>query len=139
MDDKTGMAQKFIEALPHARELGLKIAKLEAGYAEMELPYDPRLIGDPRTGVVHGGVVSTVMDTCCGTAVMSHPDAKGTTATIDLRIDYMRAATPGQTIVARARCYHITRSVAFVRADAVDEDTNNPVATASGAFTVGAA
>ncbi|MCF6232704.1 MAG: PaaI family thioesterase [Rhodobacteraceae bacterium] len=136
MVDKSVMARQFIEAIPHAKALGLKLKDIGDGMAVIAMPYDEKLIGDPKTGVIHGGAVSTVMDTCCGAAVMSHKDAPGGTATIDLRIDYMRAATPGQTIVTTATCYHITRNVAFVRAVAVDDDADNPVATAAGSFTV---
>ncbi len=136
MVDKAKFARQFIEAIPHSRALGMRLTDIGDGTAEITMDYDARFVGDPKTGVIHGGAVSALMDTCCGAAVMSHPDAPAGTATIDLRIDYMRAATPGQAITTRATCYHITRSVAFVRAIAVDDDTKKPVASASGAFTV---
>ncbi|WP_373319994.1 PaaI family thioesterase [Ruegeria spongiae] len=134
--DSEKFAKQFIEAIPHARALGLELITIGKGQAEISMPYKPELVGDPRNGVVHGGAVSAQMDTCCGAAVMCHPDAPAGTATIDLRIDYMRGANPGQTITAKATCYHVTRNVAFVRAVATDEDVDNPVATATGAFTV---
>lgn len=134
--DKNRLAKQFTAAIPHARMLGMTIDSLSDGMAVMSMPYDARLIGDPETGVIHGGAVSALLDTCCGAAVVSHPRAPGGTATIDLRIDYMRAATPGQAIRARAECYHITRNVAFVRATATDDDDSLPVATATGSFTV---
>lgn len=138
MDDdrKTQMARQFIEAIPHARALSMRLEEIGAGVAVISMPYDERLIGDPQTGVIHGGAVFALMDTCGGASVMSHPDGPLGTATIDLRIDYMRAATPGQRLTARAECYHITRTVAFVRATAVDDDASRPVASVSGAFTV---
>jgi len=136
MVDKAAIARQFIEAIPHAKALDMKLTEIGNGEAEITMPYCTDLVGDPRTGVIHGGAVFAVLDTCCGAAVMSHPSAPGGTATIDLRIDYMRAATPGQRITAHATCYHLTRNVAFVRATAMDEDQDLPVATASGSFTV---
>lgn len=136
MSDKLKRARQFIEAIPHSRDLGMTLIDISDGEAVITMPYDPRLIGDPETGVISGGAVSALMDTCCGAAVMSHPANTGATATIDLRIDYMRAAAPGQAITTRATCYHVTRSVAFVRATAWDDDADNPVACATGAFTV---
>jgi uncharacterized protein (TIGR00369 family) len=135
-DRRAQIARQFIESIPHARALGMSFVEIGEGVAEMSMPYDTRLIGDPQTGVVHGGAISTLMDTCSGAAVIAHPANPGSTATLDLRIDYMRAATPGQALVARAECYHITRTVAFVRAVAMDNDRDNPVASATGAFTV---
>ncbi|MEJ1992950.1 MAG: PaaI family thioesterase [Maritimibacter sp.] len=135
--NKTRIAQQFIAAIPHSRELGMQLTELGDGEALISMPYDEKLVGDPRSGVIHGGAVSALMDTCCGAAVISHEGTGPSTATLDLRIDYMRPATPGQRISARATCYHVTRTVAFVRAVAFDDDEEHPVATATGAFTAG--
>jgi uncharacterized protein (TIGR00369 family) len=136
MPDIDAIARQFIEALPHSAALGMRLESISDGAATISMPYDTKLIGDPTTGVIHGGAVSALMDTACGASVMSHPQAGFSTATLDLRIDYMRPATPGQTIRARAECHHVTRSVAFVRAVATDDDDSRPVAMATGAFTV---
>jgi len=131
----TGM-RAFLRKMPFCEALGLRLVRAGDGEAELEMPWSADLVGDPATGVIHGGAVSALMDTCGGTAVMLHPGAGAATATLDLRIDYMRPATPGQTIRARATCHHVTRHVAFVRAVALDDDESRPVATAAGAFTV---
>jgi hypothetical protein len=67
------IARQFMEAIPHSRALGMVMERLEGGIAVVSMPYDPRLVGDPATGVIHGGAVSALMDTASGAAVMCHP------------------------------------------------------------------
>ncbi|MFT4792669.1 MAG: hypothetical protein ACJAVR_000094 [Paracoccaceae bacterium] len=130
------IGQQFIGAIPHTRALGMEFLSINAGVASMRVPYDERLIGDPKTGVLHGGVITALLDSCSGAAVLSHPSGVTGTATIDLRIDYMRPARPGRAVTCRATCYRVTRSVAFVRGEAWDEDEGDLIATCAAAFTV---
>lgn len=133
--DNTMDSRNFIEALPFSKALGMRLETIDDGRAVISMPYDERLIGDPRTSVIHGGAVSALMDTTSGASVMSVKGGSGVTATLDLRIDYMRPARPGQRITCEAVCYHTTRTVAFVRATAIDEEDGAPVASSVGAFT----
>ena len=129
------IAAQFLESLPLCAAMGLHIGTAQDGDLAIILPYSKNLIGDPQTGVIHGGAVSVLLDTVCGAEVFGHPENGAPTATIDLRIDYMRPAKVGAPIYARAVVYQTTRNVAFVRGTAWDEDYENPVAMAAAAFT----
>ncbi|MEL6641658.1 MAG: PaaI family thioesterase [Pseudomonadota bacterium] len=127
---------KTIGAMPFAKALDMRVDHVGDGAAEMTMPYSPDAVGDPETGVLHGGAVSALLDSCAGAAVLCHPDVTVATATLNLRIDYMRPARPDHAIRAKATCYHVTRSVAFVRATATEGNSDRVVATAAGAFTL---
>jgi uncharacterized protein (TIGR00369 family) len=128
------LGSQVLEASPQARALGLAIVSLEQAEAVLKAPYRPELVGDPDTGVIAGGVVTTLLDQTCAHAVWAALPAYTSIATLDLRIDYMRGATPGLDVFAHAHCYRLTRSVAFVRAQAYDKDRGDLIAAAQAAF-----
>jgi len=117
---------------------GLRLDRAAPGEAWSSLPYRPVFVGDIETGVLHGGVVTAMLDESCGMAVQLSLDGTRAIATLDLRIDYQKPATPGLDIKAHSICYRVTRSIAFVRATAYQETEDEPVATATACFMVGA-
>ena len=117
---------------------GLRMDRFAPGEAWSTLPYRPVFVGDSDTGVIHGGVVTAMLDESCGMAVQLALDATRAIATLDLRIDYQKPATPGLDIKAHAVCVRVTRSIAFVRATAYQEEESEPVATATACFMIGA-
>ncbi|MEO1331284.1 MAG: PaaI family thioesterase [Pseudomonadota bacterium] len=127
----------LMTGLPFAGALGIRMIHSGDGEATLAIPYDAALVGDPESGVIHGGVVTSLLDTCGGVAVLASKHRPLSAATLDLRIDYMRAAQPHQPIFARARCYRETRLITFVSAVAYHAETpDSPIATAVGAFMV---
>ena len=117
---------------------GLRLDRAAPGEAWSSLPYRPVFVGDTATGVLHGGVVTAMLDESCGMAVQLALDGTRAIATLDLRIDYQKPATPGRSIKAHSICYRVTRSIAFVRSTAYQESEDDPVATATACFMVGA-
>lgn len=117
---------------------GLRLDRAAPGEAWSSLPYRPVFVGDTETGVLHGGVVTAMLDESCGMAVQLALDGTRAIATLDLRIDYQKPATPGLAIKAHSICSRVTRSIAFVRATAYQESEDDPVATATACFMIGA-
>ena len=87
---------RAFEDLPHARALGMTFLSLDRGRGSMRLPYDKALIGNPRTRVVHGGVITALLDTLCGAVVMASVPDGTPLVTLDLRIDYLHPASPDE-------------------------------------------
>ncbi len=128
------IATAMNEGSPQAKALGFTTLEIGDAVAILKVPYRPEIVGDPETGVIAGGVVTTLLDHASGQAVHAAMETFTSIATLDLRIDYMRAAEPGLDVMARAHCYKLTRSVAFVRAVAYDRDPEDPVATGQATF-----
>jgi uncharacterized protein (TIGR00369 family) len=127
----------FVDAIPHNHALGLKVLEMQRAEAKFLLPYKVELIGNPDTGVLHGGAITALLDACSGAAVFAALTEWKPIATLDLRIDYMRAGEVGRDIICRAHCYKLARNVAFTRAVAFHDDEADPIATSMGTFMIG--
>ena len=140
MDDAAQLElfqQWFSDSIPHNKALGLRVVSVRKGFASMRLEWRAELVGDPDTGVLAGGPLTAMLDSCCGMSVATMLRDPKPFATLDLRIDYARPATPGKAVIAEAECYRITRSVAFTRAFAHHGDAKDPIAAAAGTFMLG--
>jgi uncharacterized protein (TIGR00369 family) len=128
------VAKLFGSFSPHMRGLGFEVMSIKAGVCIAKLPYRPELIGDPLTGVLHGGVVTTLLDSTGGAAVLSAVKGPTSLATLDLRIDYLRPSRPGRALLARVECYKRTKHIAFTRGVAYDADESDPVASMAATY-----
>jgi uncharacterized protein (TIGR00369 family) len=127
----------FVDHIPHNHALGMKVIELERAQATFMLPYDVKLVGNPDTGVLHGGAITALIDACSGASVFAALTEWSPIATLDLRIDYLRAGDPGRDIICHASCYRLTRNVAFTRAVAYHDDEADPIASSMGTFMLG--
>ncbi|QBF81531.1 PaaI family thioesterase [Shewanella maritima] len=134
----TDVAKRFVNQLAQCRRLGFDVKEGSAHHVLIELPYSKDIIGYPDTGVIHGGVITTLIDTGCGAAVvcaiLDKYKSLEISPTLDLRVDYMRPAEPNKSVFVLAECYRLTSSVAFTRAIAYQDSIDAPIAHAVGSF-----
>ncbi len=132
--DKVRKWQQITVISPYSRELGLRLHGVEPDWCVIKVLPDERLVGNPTTGVVHGGVITALLDSCYGLAIFVKLDKLRPMATLDLRIDYLKPATPGREIFGGAVCYKLGHELAFVRGAAYHDSPDDPIATSSAIF-----
>lgn len=120
----------------HTGALGFVFDGLHDGGPRIRVPWRADLVGDPETAVFASGLVTTLLDHIGGLAVWTAMDEFQPIATLDLRVDYMRAARSGADLLAQAKCFRLTPTIAFVRAWAFETDPSDPVAAAQAAYVV---
>jgi uncharacterized protein (TIGR00369 family) len=132
--DKVRKWQQITVISPYSRELGLRLHEVEPDWCVIKVLPDERLVGNPASCVVHGGVITALLDSCYGLAIFVKLDKLRPMATLDLRIDYLKPATPGREILGGAVCYKLGHELAFVRGAAYHDSPDDPIATSSGIF-----
>ncbi len=126
----------MVKFVPQLNELNVRYIEHGDSWVILKLPYDERLVGFPDTGVIAGGAIYTLMDNASGMAVMCATKTYLNMATLDLRIDYLKPATPARDIYCRIECYKQTRSVSFVRGVAYHDTPDKPIAHTIGTFMI---
>jgi len=129
--------QRFIELarkVGHGRALELQYRDSGLDWVELSLPWRDELVGVPETGVMASGAIVSLVDTTSGASVWMKLGHFVPIVTLDLRIDYMRPAVKGETVIARCECVKLTRQVAFVRGVAHGGDPDRPIAHSAGTF-----
>jgi len=90
------------EHVPFNRLLGMRGVSVGVGSCLLALPVRADFIGDPRRPALHGGVISSLIDTAGGLAAWSALTPGESVSTVDLRVDYLEPAGMGEELRAQA-------------------------------------
>lgn len=125
--------RQFFERIPFNRSLGIELDEVSRERVVMHLPMKPELIGNFVQGILHGGVIASLLDVAGGAMALvgaferhrhlSTPERMAKLSrlgTIDLRIDYLRPGR-GERFSASAVLLRSGNKVAVVRSELHNE------------------
>lgn len=130
-EERKQMAADRLHSLAFAKLLGMRLVDIRPNEAviKMELRDDLR----QPSGVLHGGVTATLIDTAMALAVRTHLGDHEFTTTIDLTVHYLRPHTEG-TVICTARCVRAGKRIFTVSAD-VENEKGKLIATGLSTYT----
>ncbi len=127
---------ELLASFGHGGWLGMQYHAHGPDWVELALPWRKELVGVESSGILASGPIISLMDNATSMSVWTRRGGFQSQVTVDLRVDYMRAAVPGRTVIGRGECYKLTRTIAFVRGIAHDGNIDDPVAHVTGTFMV---
>jgi uncharacterized protein (TIGR00369 family) len=122
--------REAFERVPFAHLLQLELGEMKRGAATLHLEVRDDL--RQNNGVVHGGVIASLVDSAAAFAVLTLLEKDQTSTTVDLTIHYLRPLLSGQS-TAQARVVRAGRRIMVITVDVLDE-TKTLVATALTSF-----
>ena len=132
------------EHVPFNKLLGVEVESADPAAPQLRFAMRPELIGNARRGILHGGVISSVLDVTAGFAVMlalhKEPPAGEklefpNIGTIDLRVDYLRPGR-GKHFIATGRVVRLGNRIAVTHMELIN-DEGELIATGGAAYVVG--
>jgi uncharacterized protein (TIGR00369 family) len=139
------LRQVFEEHVPFNKVIGLRVESTDPDAPKLRFDMRPELIGNPRRQILHGGVISAVLDVAAGFAIhlaVSKSREEHATdgqfpsiGTIDLHVDYLRPGR-GKYFVATGRVVRLGNRVAVAHMELVNDD-GELIATGGAAYMVG--
>ncbi len=138
MSNKEQVIHFMEQEVPFNRYLGMKVDILAEGKVNILLPWREEFVGDPHRRAVHGGVLSSLIDACGGSACWSALiEADSRVSTVDLRVDYLRKG-PCEDLTCRAEVVRLGNSVAVAKMEvyATNDSEQKIVATGQGVYNI---
>ena len=111
--------QALITRGPFHRWLGLEVLSVADGAIEIRAKWREEWVVNPDRGYTHGGILAALIDLTADWALVSRT-GRGV-PTIDMRVDYHRAAMPGD-LVARGKLVKWGSQYAVAEAQVIDKD-----------------
>ena len=143
--------EAFTEHMPFNRHIGIKVDSLKENSARLSFDMKDELVGNYITGVLHGGVISTVLDAVGAItgiarfAINAFKKSNGFeenplsalsgSGTIDMRVDYLRPGR-GKHFIASSTTLRAGSKLTVTRME-LRNDKDELIAVGTGAYIIG--
>ena len=128
------MANQMMGNIGHSGFIGMNYVGHGDNWVELAFDWREDLVADTQSGIIASSAVISLLDNACSLSIWTRLGYFRPQVTMDLRLDYLRPSPSGERVYGKGVCYHMTKSVGFVRGIAHNGDPEKPLAHATGTF-----